>query len=158
MDSTLWTGLFPITGCLVSSYYHCFIEISLFNAYSGDTDQTPHSAVSDLGLHCLPFILFGVPRLKIPPQDAFLLQVFFFRLFVLLSIKYTPYNLRHNYNGDTYFRQKLVFGNLVQWIMILWNSEHSLRTPNSLLYGLSESHWIFRHPENLCLYFETLIV
>ena len=33
-------------------------------AYSGDPDQTPHSAASDLGLHCLPLTLLRVPRLK----------------------------------------------------------------------------------------------
>ena len=27
-------------------------------------DQMPHSAASDLGLHCLPVTLFGVYRLK----------------------------------------------------------------------------------------------
>ena len=29
-------------------------------ANSGDTDQTPRSAASDLGLHCLPFTSFRV--------------------------------------------------------------------------------------------------
>ena len=33
-------------------------------ANCGDPDQTPHSAVSDLGLHCLPVTLFGVSRLQ----------------------------------------------------------------------------------------------
>ena len=33
-------------------------------ANSGDPDQTPHDAASDLGLHCLPNTLFGVSRLK----------------------------------------------------------------------------------------------
>ena len=34
---------------------YIFLEknVKLF-ANSGDPDQTPHSAVSDLGLHCLP--------------------------------------------------------------------------------------------------------
>ena len=31
----------------------CFIEIPVFNANSVDPDQTPRSAASDLGLHCL---------------------------------------------------------------------------------------------------------
>ena len=31
---------------------------------SGDPDQTSHSAVSDLGLHCLPVTIFGVSRLQ----------------------------------------------------------------------------------------------
>ena len=33
-------------------------------ANSGDTDQMPHSAVSDLGLHCLPITLLGVSQLQ----------------------------------------------------------------------------------------------
>ena len=31
---------------------------------SGDPDQTPHSAASDLGLHCLPNTLLGISRLQ----------------------------------------------------------------------------------------------
>ena len=30
-------------------------------ADSGDPDQTPHSAASDLGLHCLPSTFYGSP-------------------------------------------------------------------------------------------------
>ena len=33
-------------------------------ANSEDPDQTPLSAVSDLGLHCLPITLSGVSRLQ----------------------------------------------------------------------------------------------
>ena len=33
-------------------------------ANSGDPDQTPHSAASDLGLHCLPITLLGVSQLQ----------------------------------------------------------------------------------------------
>ena len=33
-------------------------------ADSGDPDQTPHSAASDLGLHCLPVTLLQVSRLQ----------------------------------------------------------------------------------------------
>ena len=33
-------------------------------ANSGDPDQMPHSAASDLGLHCLPISLLGVSRLQ----------------------------------------------------------------------------------------------
>ena len=33
-------------------------------ANSGDPDQTPHSAASDLGLHCLPVTLLRVSRLQ----------------------------------------------------------------------------------------------
>ena len=32
--------------------------------HSGDPDQMPHSAASDLGLHCLLITLLGVSRLK----------------------------------------------------------------------------------------------
>ena len=31
----------------------CYIQIPVLNANSEDLDQTPRSAVSDLGLHCL---------------------------------------------------------------------------------------------------------
>ena len=34
------------------------------NSNSADPDQMPHSAASDLGLHCLPITLLGVSRLK----------------------------------------------------------------------------------------------
>ena len=37
--------------------------VELF-ANSEDPDQTPRSAASDLGLHCLPIILLGVSRLQ----------------------------------------------------------------------------------------------
>ena len=58
MDSstiTLWTDPFPIKGCLVVVVFLllCFKEIPVFNANSVDPDQMPHSAASDLGLHCL---------------------------------------------------------------------------------------------------------
>ena len=33
-------------------------------ANSEDPDQMPHSAASDLGLHCLPVTLLGVSRLQ----------------------------------------------------------------------------------------------
>ena len=37
---------------------------SCFNANSVDPDQMLHSAVSDIGLHCFPFTLLRVSRLK----------------------------------------------------------------------------------------------
>ena len=37
--------------------------VELF-ANRGEPDQMPHSAVADLGLHCLPDILLGVFRLQ----------------------------------------------------------------------------------------------
>ena len=33
-------------------------------ANSGGPDQTPHSAASDLGLHCLPLTLLEISRLN----------------------------------------------------------------------------------------------
>ena len=57
MDSSisLWTVLFPIAECLVSFYYYyLLIGIPVVNANSVDPDQIPHSAASNLGLHCLP--------------------------------------------------------------------------------------------------------
>ena len=54
-------------------------------ANSGDPDQTPHSAASDLGLHCLPIFLLEVSRLqwvKVPnnivaDNSLFFLIIFF---------------------------------------------------------------------------------
>ena len=34
-------------------------------ANSGDPDQTPRSAASDLGLHCLPITLLGVSQIQL---------------------------------------------------------------------------------------------
>ena len=42
---------------------HLVISIFLF-VNSGDPDQTPHSAASDLGLHCLPITSLGISSLK----------------------------------------------------------------------------------------------
>ena len=39
-------------------------------ANSEDPDQTPHSAASDLGLHCLPFTLLRVSRLQWVKQQV----------------------------------------------------------------------------------------
>ena len=39
------------------------------NANSVDPDQTPRSAASDLGLHCLPMSLLWDARLKWVKQD-----------------------------------------------------------------------------------------
>ena len=42
----------------------CFIEVPVHNANNVDTDQTPRSAASDVGLHCLPLSLFRDARHK----------------------------------------------------------------------------------------------
>ena len=44
-------------------------------ANSGDPDQTPHSAASELGLHCLPITLLGVSRLQWVNYDVSLWRV-----------------------------------------------------------------------------------
>ena len=38
--------------------------MAYLSANSGDPDQTPRSAASDLGLHCLPINLLRVSRLQ----------------------------------------------------------------------------------------------
>ena len=38
-------------------------------ANSGDLDQTPRSAASDLGLHCLPITILLVSRLQLVKND-----------------------------------------------------------------------------------------
>ena len=38
--------------------FPCFSENPILNANSVDPDQMPHSAASDLGLHCLQLSLF----------------------------------------------------------------------------------------------------
>ena len=43
--------------------------VELF-ANSGDPDQTPQNAASDLGLHCLSITLLGVSQLQGPYMDA----------------------------------------------------------------------------------------
>ena len=50
------TAPFPILGVLggIFHFYSNFDRTFCKQTCSGDTDQTPHSAVSDLGLHCLP--------------------------------------------------------------------------------------------------------
>ena len=56
--STIWTGPFSIEGlyCYLL-LLPWFIRCSVFNANNVDPDQTPRSAASDLGPHCLPMPL-----------------------------------------------------------------------------------------------------
>ena len=61
----LWTSLFPTGG--VSGYVlilPCLVEIRVFNANRVDPDQMPHSAASDLDLHCLQMPLLRYARHK----------------------------------------------------------------------------------------------
>ena len=56
---TLWTDSLPVEGVFGHILsLPCFIEIPAFNANSVNPDQTPRSAASDLGLHCLPMSFF----------------------------------------------------------------------------------------------------
>ena len=41
-------------GCTVAIYISFKFQFNILYGKSGDTDQTPHSVASDLGLHCLP--------------------------------------------------------------------------------------------------------
>ena len=50
-------------------------------ANSKDPDQTPRSAASDLGLHCLQITLLGVSRLQRVDRK----KMFFFVLFVFTT-------------------------------------------------------------------------
>ena len=60
--STLWTGPFLLEGMFLLC--PCLTENPVFNANSEDPDQTPRSAASDMGLHCLSVSLLWDARLK----------------------------------------------------------------------------------------------
>ena len=45
--------------------------VELF-ANSGDLDQMPHAAASDLGLRCLPVTCLGFPRLHWVKKDEYI--------------------------------------------------------------------------------------
>ena len=68
MDSctvTLWSDTFPVervSGLFLLLPY--VIETPVLNANSVDSDWTPHSAASDLSLHCLPMSLLWEARHK----------------------------------------------------------------------------------------------
>ena len=49
---------FPLEGCLVRFLLSpCFTDVLVFNVNNVDTDRTPRSAASELGLHCLQMFL-----------------------------------------------------------------------------------------------------
>ena len=55
----------PISILGTSSYeIYTFLQMAKQFANSGDPDQMPRSAASDLGLHCLPVTLLQVSRLQ----------------------------------------------------------------------------------------------
>ena len=47
-------------------------------ANSGDPDQMPRSAGSDMGLHCLPITLLRVSRLQWVIEDLKTMKYFYF--------------------------------------------------------------------------------
>ena len=51
-------SIFTIGDIWLVLLLQCFREIPVLNANSVVPDQTPRSAASDLGLHCLPMSLF----------------------------------------------------------------------------------------------------
>ena len=57
-------------------------------ANSGDPDQTPHSAASDLGLHCLPVTLLRVSRLQWVNANYMKMILGYFFLFFHESIHF----------------------------------------------------------------------
>ena len=64
------------------------MEIPVFNANSVDLDQTPCSAASDLGLHCLPIPFYRTQGIS----------GFNMRCFPCFHEFYRP--LRHTWNTD----------------------------------------------------------
>ena len=59
-----WKSRISILGKSSFEIYIFLEKMAKLFANSGDPDQTPHSAESDLGLHCLPFTLLRVSRLQ----------------------------------------------------------------------------------------------
>ena len=58
-------------------------------ANSGDPDQTPHSAASDLGLHCLPITLSQGSRLQWVICEAHsckIVTIFTLKLLTILAL------------------------------------------------------------------------
>ena len=64
-----------LDGCISSLRYawllSYFIEIPAFSANSVDPDQTPRSAASDLGQHCLPMSILWDARYKYVKNSPF---------------------------------------------------------------------------------------
>ena len=52
-DVIIWTILFPLNGRFVVFFIFIQILIEKADTNSGEPDQTPQNAASDLGLHCL---------------------------------------------------------------------------------------------------------
>ena len=56
-------------------------------ANSGNPDQTPRSAASDLGLHCLPITLLRVSRKRHSNFGVYLITSLIIQLFILPRLK-----------------------------------------------------------------------
>ena len=88
---SFWTSPFPIkrmTGYVL--LLPCFIEIHVFNANSVDRDQMPHSAASDLSLHCLPkSFSWGARHKWVKDHDQIALLVFSFLRLEILPVVFT---------------------------------------------------------------------
>ena len=52
--NSLDLSIFKLRDIWLFSVLPCDIKIPVFNANNADPDQTPRSAASDQGLHCLP--------------------------------------------------------------------------------------------------------
>ena len=62
--TTFLTGLFTIAGFLIrfiTIITMFFFKIPVVNVNSVDSDQMPHSAASDLGVHCCHLPILGPP-------------------------------------------------------------------------------------------------
>ena len=54
------------------------IKVHVLNANSEDIDQTPHSAASDLGLHCLPMSILWDARHIWVNEKKIVVSLFYF--------------------------------------------------------------------------------
>ena len=74
--------------------------VELF-ANSGDPDQTPHSTVSDLGLHCLPGTYLGVSSLLLVQLNkSILLRLDVSKTAGCISNKVDPDQMLHLATSD----------------------------------------------------------
>ena len=61
-SAALWKGLFPAEVLLVNVYYSHVLKNVLYFMHGVDSDQTPRSVSTDLGLDCLPMSHFWDAR------------------------------------------------------------------------------------------------
>ena len=70
---------FSMSGYMIYVFY-VFLEKNKLFAGTGDPDQMPYSAVSDLGLHCLPITLWRVSNGLILSSLSFWSGLFLLRI------------------------------------------------------------------------------